>query len=295
MTMQVYQLATSPRLVRFEGTYRIIKVESRRLIGGYASVEVRDSQGETITLSALKDALGPFMEAKAYRNVHVLHSNIEVGKVIDSVVDSEGHLWTTHVDDVGLFVVCEIDRPIREADRVWEAIEEGARDPNSSVGLTMFSIAGEAIERSGPGEKIIDKLELHEITICMRGSNPGAKFVIIKAIPASDPSLPAELGSLVQGSGAVFTRESDGTRFLVLPSNQARKGEIGPSEVVSVLEQRTPETKEKGEIRKLGNEPDKTGNDPATNETTEKIDMPAILELSALLTKVGRNLYFIFL
>jgi HK97 family phage prohead protease len=160
--------------VKFAGRYQILKVENRRLIGGYASVEVKDSQGETITLEALKGALIPFMDAKLYRNVHVMHSNIEIGKVVEEIVDSDGYTWTTHVDDLGLFVVCELDRPIQEADRVWEAIERGE--------LSDFSIAGEALHRTGEHGEIIDRLELHEITICVKGANPGAKFVIIKGL-----------------------------------------------------------------------------------------------------------------
>jgi len=166
MTLQTQEF------IKFTGKYQIIKAANRRLIGGYASVEVKDSQGETITVEALRDALGPFMAAKLYRNVHVMHSNVEVGKVVEKIMDSDGHEWTTHVDDLGLFVVCEINRPIQEADRVWEAIERGE--------LADFSIAGQAIHRTGEHGEIIDQLELHEITICVKGANPGAKFIIIK-------------------------------------------------------------------------------------------------------------------
>lgn len=291
MTMQVLELLPNPRLIKFEGKYQIIKAEGRRLIGGYASVEVKDTQGETITLEALKGALTPFMAAKLYRNVHVMHSNIEVGKVIDLITDSEGYLWETKVDDLGLFAVCEIDRPIKEADRVWEAIERGE--------LTAFSIAGEAIHRTGEHGEIIDQLELFEITICFKGANPGAKFVMIKAVPSIE--IPACVACRLQKSVAVptvFTRNTDGKRFLVFPS-QVRKDEAGTSDAVSVLEKRTSETKESEQT--MGEEKtEPTAGTPAAPPTgaaaptttspaqsgAEKIDMQKLLEFDAHLVKL---------
>jgi hypothetical protein len=219
-----------------------------------------------------------------------MHSNIEVGKVIDSVTDSEGYLWETKVDEVGLFVVCEIDRPIKEADRVWDAIQ---RDE-----LKMYSIAGEAIHRTGDHGEIIDKLELHEITICPKGANPGAKFVVIKAIPSSEipPCVACRLQKSVT-EPTVFTRESDGKKFLLFPS-QVRKDEIGTSDAVSVLEQRTSENLTESETnmgdKEIGKEtgtptaPTGAATTPASpaQSGAEKIDMQKLLEFDAHLVKL---------
>ncbi len=288
---QVLELLPEQTIIKFEGKAKIIKTtDQRRLIGGYASVEVKDSQGETITLEALAEAFPKFMADEKYRNVHVMHSNVEVGKVIPSVVDSEGHLWESKVDDLGLFVVCEVDRQITEADRVWDAIER--------EDFTMFSIAGEAIHRTGDHGEIIDRLELFEITICPRGANPGAKFVIIKsAISTEIPKCVACGFSKSVSAPSVFIREVDGNRFLIFPKeSQVRKDEIGASDSVNLLEQSGSEEQVGGIEKKLTPEPttvaepDKTKTaDPAANVPAngeQKFDMQKVLEMDAHLVKL---------
>ena len=83
----------------------LIKGSSDMVIAGYASVELVDKQGDLITRSALKDAFGGFMKSDKFRNVQLAHSNIQVGEVIDSYVDSNGRMWKSEVDDTGMFVV----------------------------------------------------------------------------------------------------------------------------------------------------------------------------------------------
>ena len=82
-------------------------------VAGYASVDMVDKQGDRIPTVALKKAFGKFMENKAYRNVQLAHSGIQVGEVVDSYSDSQGRLWKSEVDDHGLFVVCKIRSDIQ--------------------------------------------------------------------------------------------------------------------------------------------------------------------------------------
>ncbi len=161
----------------------VLKSGTDLVVAGYASVELVDKQGDLITRGALKDAFDGFMKSDRYRNVQLAHSNIQVGEVIDSYVDSNGRMWKSEVDDTGMFVVCKLRNDIEKAREVAAEIRKG--------NLQGFSIGGQAFKRvrKADGEKAdgehgeyqeISKMELHEITICEKGINPEAQFRILK-------------------------------------------------------------------------------------------------------------------
>jgi HK97 family phage prohead protease len=147
------------------------------VIAGYASVDVIDKQNDLITLQALQDASEKFMKSD-YKNVMITHSNVQVGEVIDSYTDTKGNLLKTGCDDTGFFVVIKMRNDIEKAKEVAREIRRGK--------LRSFSIGGQAMHKHNVHDpdigtyKEIDKLELHEITICEEGINPEAKFEIIK-------------------------------------------------------------------------------------------------------------------
>ena len=156
----------------------LLKAGSDLVVAGYASVELVDKQGDLITMEALTDGFRKFMEVPKYRNVQLAHSNIQVGEVVPSYTDSEGRLWKSEVDDVGMFVVIQLRDDIEKAREVAAEIRKGK--------LRGFSIGGQAFKRvrkSDPKHgdyQEISKLELHEITICEKGINPEATFRILK-------------------------------------------------------------------------------------------------------------------
>ena len=156
----------------------LLKAGNELIVAGYASVELVDKQGDLITQGALKDGFTKFMQNPSYRNVQLAHSNIQVGDVIPNYTDSEGRLWKSEVDDVGMFVVIKLRDDIEKAKEVAAEIRKGA--------LRGFSIGGQAFKRvrkSDPKHgdyQEISKLELHEITICEKGINPEATFRILK-------------------------------------------------------------------------------------------------------------------
>ena len=156
----------------------VLKGGNDLIVAGYASVEVVDKQGDVITKEALKDAFSKFMQNPSYRNVQLAHSNIQVGDVVPNYTDSEGRLWKSEVDDVGMFVVVQLRNDIEKAKEVSAEIRKGV--------LRGFSIGGQAFKRvrkSDPKRgdyQEISKLELHEITICEKGINPEATFSILK-------------------------------------------------------------------------------------------------------------------
>lgn len=160
------------------GEFIILKENNECVIAGYASVDVVDKQNDKITLNAIKEAADSFMKNDRYRNVMITHSNVQVGEVLNDYTDSKGKVLKTGVDDTGFFVVIKLRNDIEKAREVSRDIRRGK--------LRSFSIGGQAINKANKYDpdigsyKEIDKLELHEITICEEGINPEAKFNIIK-------------------------------------------------------------------------------------------------------------------
>lgn len=147
-------------------------------IAGYASVDMVDKQGDRIPADALKKAFERFMDNKAFRNVQLAHSGIQVGEVVADHSDSQGRIWKSEVDEHGLFVVCKIRSDIQKAREVQNQIRDGD--------LRAFSIGGQALFRvskhtpSHGSHREITELELHEVTLCKKGINPEARYTILK-------------------------------------------------------------------------------------------------------------------
>ena len=157
--------------------FNILKSDNL-VIGGYASIEIVDKQNDLITLEALEEAVKKYMGEEKYRNVMSNHSNVQVGEVIEKYRDSNGVLHKTGVDDVGFYVVIKMRDDIEKAKEISRGIRKGT--------LRSFSIGGQAIsKRQRKSEEFgeyneIEKLELHEVTVCEKGINPEAKFDILK-------------------------------------------------------------------------------------------------------------------
>jgi len=170
------------RLVKFTlpAQAQVILQEPDRIIAGYANIEIIDAQGELIPAEAWREAFTKFMANTRFRLVHVFHTDIPVGEVVVEYKDSKNRIWRSHVDDRGLFVVVRLRKDLIAADRVWDAIQKGQ--------LRAFSISGLALERhiecaGGRCFRVIPRLELHSITICEKGANPAARFIVVKSIP----------------------------------------------------------------------------------------------------------------
>ena len=172
-----------------KGSFSILKSDDL-VIGGYASIEVVDKQNDLITLTALQDAVQKYMEVKKYRNVMSNHSNVQVGEVIEQYRDKNGSLHKTQVDDVGFYVVIKLRDDIEKAKEISRGIRKGT--------LRSFSIGGQALSKRKTSTKElgeyneIDKLELHEVTICEKGINPEAKFDILKEDKGNNMSVRLE-------------------------------------------------------------------------------------------------------
>ena len=172
-------LVSPDMLLKADNDYEFTILKSDELIiGGYASIEIFDKQNDLITIDALDEAVKKYMGEKKYRNVMSNHSNVQVGEVVEKYRDKNGTLHKTGVDDVGFYVVIKMRDDIEKAKEINRGIRKGT--------LRSFSIGGQAISKKQRtsddyGEyNEIDKLELHEVTICEKGINPEAKFDILK-------------------------------------------------------------------------------------------------------------------
>jgi HK97 family phage prohead protease len=177
-------------------------------VAGYASVDMVDKQGDRIPVDALKKAFGQFMGNKAFRNVQLAHSGIQVGEVVDSHTDSQGRVWKSEVDNHGLFVVCKIRNDIQKAREVQKQIRNGD--------LRAFSIGGQALFRVskttpelGSHREITD-LELHEITLCKKGINPESTYTILKMEGETDMTNSEMLKEIKDGLNNVLSELTKG-------------------------------------------------------------------------------------
>ena len=153
---------------------KIPALKNRRVVGGYASVVMVDREGHKITKEALIDATARFMSELYYRPINVFHSDVTVGRILPKWTNPKtGEVITTHVDEIGWYIVAEIRDDVEIADKVWEEVERG--------NLRSFSIAGSSKSKTedyenGRSVTLITKLEIYECTICAEPVCPMAKF-----------------------------------------------------------------------------------------------------------------------
>lgn len=134
--------------------------EDQRVVSGYASTEVVDSQGEIVERSAIEEALpgylGSFDAQKGrfqYGNIREMHQASAVGKTM-----------AAHMDDTGLFIDAKV-----VDENAWTKVKEGV--------YAGFSIGGRVVERDG---NRIKRLKLSEISLVDRPANPKSTFTMVK-------------------------------------------------------------------------------------------------------------------
>ena len=152
------------------------------VVGGYASPQVIDREKHLIEKDAMERDLPRFLANPLYANAMILHSNVQVGRVLPEWTHPEtGEVYKTAVDGIGLFVVIALRtdayRP-KICDKVVEDIEAG--------NLKAFSISGDAPVESrehkcadGVCFWVIPEIEFYEITICEEGVNQDAKLMVL--------------------------------------------------------------------------------------------------------------------
>ena len=81
-----------------------------RYIAGYANiVDIIDNQDELVTRQALERAWEGYRKNPEYAFLMLQHQNISIAKVVlEEVIDSDGRVHRSGMDDVGLYLVAKI-------------------------------------------------------------------------------------------------------------------------------------------------------------------------------------------
>lgn len=145
----------------------ITKVEEQAdgtlIVGGIASSEAQDSDGEIILASAMEAAIPEYMKFGCVRE---MHQPIAAGTALICQVQEDGKTYLeTHVVDAG------------SVSKVKNKVLKG------------FSIGGKVLKRDPANPKVITQIDLREISLVDRGANPDAVISLVKMeAPDMDPT-----------------------------------------------------------------------------------------------------------
>lgn len=143
-----------------------IQDPDKRIVAGWASVEIVDKQGDIVPIDVIERAMYDYMARGG--DVFYGHNTLKVGKVV------RWEVKTLSDGTPGIWIEVQLDRG-EVADRVWQAIKDGR--------LLGFSIGGVGTEekkkiKSDDGTErevdVITRLELHDISIVESPANPAA-------------------------------------------------------------------------------------------------------------------------
>jgi len=126
--------------------------DEKRMVYGFASTPDLDSQGEIVSVEAIKKALPEYLK---YPTIREMHQPNAVGVTKETVVD----------DKKGLYIAAKV-----VDDNAWKKVKEGV--------LRGFSIGGSIVSKVG---NIIKALELVEISLVDSPANKKAAIELWKA------------------------------------------------------------------------------------------------------------------
>jgi len=142
----------------------IAKIDKdKRTVSGYASTPAKDSDGEIVTLDAIKAALPGYMK---WGNVREMHKLSAVGTAEEANIDTKGLFLTAKIVD----------------DVAWKKCLEGV--------YKGFSIGGRKLDKSG---NKITEIDMTEISVVDRPANPECSFSLAKMAKAVDDKHPGYL------------------------------------------------------------------------------------------------------
>lgn len=125
--------------------------EKKRTVSGYASTPTKDSDGEIVTLEAVRSALPDYM---TWGNIREMHALKAVGVAKEANMDTKGLFLTAKIVD----------------DNAWNKCLEGV--------YKGFSIGGRKLAKEG--DKITE-IELTEVSVVDRPANPDCKITLAKS------------------------------------------------------------------------------------------------------------------
>ncbi|MEM2446668.1 MAG: XkdF-like putative serine protease domain-containing protein [Candidatus Bathyarchaeia archaeon] len=151
----------------------LIENEKDRIVAGFASVELRDLQGDIIPIEELEKAMYKLMDRGGY--ILYGHQNKPVGKILRWEIKEHPETKTK-----GLWIVAKIFDDYDVDNMVWDMIKKGK--------ITGFSIGGLGKAKSvmmkekDGSEKpttILHDIQLMEISLVEKPANPMARFEFV--------------------------------------------------------------------------------------------------------------------
>src|ERR1051325_6358319 len=143
--------------------------DAERMVYGYASTADRDSDGEVITLDALKNALPGYMK---FASVREMHDARPIGKTKQA-----------EVDERGLYIGAKI-----VDNDAWKLVKEEV--------YSAFSVGGKILERDEVDPSVIKSMSLMEISLVDVPANPQCVIDLVKVADIGEaeetPEAPVE-------------------------------------------------------------------------------------------------------
>jgi len=147
------------------------ETNGKRIIAGYANVAVVDSEEQFIPIETLKKGIDTLLLDPYYSNLMLVHQSIQIGRIIEGFGD-----YKTHVDEKGLFIVCEIRQDLETANEIWDSILNG--DINGfSIGCEVLKSHEKCDEKKCV--EILDEIHIFEVSVCTDPVNEESGFVVV--------------------------------------------------------------------------------------------------------------------
>ena len=124
--------------------------KEKRTVSGYASTQTKDSDGEIVSLDAIRKALPGYM---SWANIREMHRLSAVGTAQEANIDEKGLFLTARITD----------------DAAWKKCVEGV--------YKGFSIGGRKLAKIGAK---VTEIDMTEISIVDRPANPDCRISLAK-------------------------------------------------------------------------------------------------------------------
>lgn len=224
---------------KFKRFIPIAKVdEDERMVYGFASTPDLDSDGEVITVDAIKNALPSYLQ---YPTLREMHQPKVAGTVKSTDIDDKNGLY------IGAKVV---------SDEAWKMVKEGV--------YRGFSIGGNVVRRAG---NVINQLDLIEISLVDVPANKKAKIELWK----KDNSVSNSLYSQHDSANNLL-------KVVILQMADKIKKDSDTADVVVEKEQPTEEVVETvKEVTEVETPKEDLKTDEVV-ETTEVVETPEVVD-----------------
>lgn len=163
-----------------DGLTLLSKAEDRDIVvGGWASWDNIDDEGDQITVEAQAKALERFFNMQPeYQSITVNHKEFKVAQPLLKYKAADGTEYFSHVNEKGTYLISKIRN---DSLKTTQYYREEARKGN----LNGYSITGLPLEKAADNPKRVLDIEYHSITLTeksrMKPINPMSRDVKVLA------------------------------------------------------------------------------------------------------------------